>query len=91
MQTTARIPSLPNLSYFAMNRWFYKMQQAGLLYHPDEQAENILDIKTGAPMFDPAECDVLDSLMDQMFECHGDKVYEVCLKHVHKAMGFKAE
>lgn len=91
MQTTSRIPSLPNKSYFAMNRWFQKMQQAGLLYHPDERAEDIVDIETDAPMFDPVECETLDALMDQMFEVHGDAVYEVCLKHVHKAMGIKPE
>lgn len=91
MQTTSRIPSLPNKSFFAMNRWFYKMQQAGLLYHPDERAENIVVIETGAPMFDSVECEVLDALMDQMFEVHGDKVYDVCVKHVHRAMGIKPE
>ncbi len=91
MQTTSRIPSLPNKSYFAMNRWFQQMQQAGLLYHPDERAEEIVDIETDAPMFDPAECELLDALIDQMFEVHGDKVYDVCIKHVHKAMGIKPE
>ncbi|CAM8624624.1 hypothetical protein RAE19_09505 [Rhodoferax sp. TBRC 17660] len=91
MQTTSRIPSLPNKSFFAMNRWFYKMQQAGLLYHPDERAEDIVDIETGAPTFDPVECELLDAMIDQMFEVHGDKVYDVCIKHVHKAMGIKPE
>lgn len=91
MQTTARIPSLPSKSYFAMNKWFQQMQKAGLLYHPDERAENIVLIETGAPMFDSVECEVLDALIGQMFEVHGDKVYEVCLKHVHKALGIEPE
>lgn len=91
MQTTTRIPSLPNKSYFAMNRWFSAMYQAGLLYHPDEQAENIVNIQTGDPTFSPEECEVLNSMMDQMVEIHGDKVYEVCLRYVHRAMNITAE
>jgi hypothetical protein len=91
MQTKTRIPALPNKSYFAMNRWFYKMHQSGLLYHPDEQAENIVNIQTGEPSFTPQECEVLNTLMNQMFETHGDKVYEVCLNHVHKSMGIQPE
>jgi hypothetical protein len=86
MQNLVRIPSLPSKSYFAMNRWFQQMQQAGLLYHPDERAENIVDIKTGTPMFDSHECEVLDTLMEQMFDEHGDKVYDVCLKLAHKVV-----
>lgn len=89
MQTTARIPSLPSNSYFAMSRWFHQMQQAGLLYHPDERAESIVVIETGSPMFDSAECEMLDALMDQMFEVHGDAVYKACLKHVRKAMAIQ--
>lgn len=91
MQTTARIPSLPSKSYYAMNKWFEQMHEAGLLYHPDERAENIVDIETDVPMFDAVECEMLDALMDQMFKVHGDKVYDVCLKQVHKATGIKPE
>jgi hypothetical protein len=85
MQTTTRIPALPSNSYYAMNRWFQQMQEAGLLYHPDEHAENIVHTQSGAQMFDTVECETLDALMDQMFEVHGDAVYKVCLKHVLKA------
>jgi hypothetical protein len=53
MQITSRIPSLPSNSFYAMNKWFQQMQHAGLLYHPDERAENIVVFETGAPMFDP--------------------------------------
>jgi arginyl-tRNA--protein-N-Asp/Glu arginylyltransferase len=89
MQTTARIPSLPSTSHFAMNKWFRQMHQAGLLYHPDERAENIVNIKSGAQMFDSVECDLLDTLMDQMFEVHGDMVYKVCLKHFKKVIAIR--
>ena len=53
MKIASRIPEIPNNSYFAMNRWFYKMYQAGFLYHPDEPAENIVQIATGELTFTP--------------------------------------
>ena len=84
---TARIPEVPNRSYFAMNRWFYKMYHAGLLYHPDERAEVIVDIVTGDPKFTPDECVKLNQAVDVMFENHGDMVYEIGLRYFHKALG----
>lgn len=88
MQIKHRIPNLPNKSFFAMNRWFYKMYQAGLLYHPDEPAEVIIDIASGKPTFTQLECMELNKAVDSMFKHHGDKVYEVGLHYFHKAMGF---
>ena len=81
MKTQNRIPAMPNSSSFGMNRWFYKMHQAGLLYHPDELAEDIVKIPTGHPTFTPAECAQLNAAIDFMFEKHGDKVYDVCLRY----------
>lgn len=89
MPVKPRIPALPNKSFFAMSRWFYKMYTAGLLYHPDEPAESIIDIASGAPTFTPAECVELNKAVELMFDQHGDKVYEVGLRYFHKAMGIK--
>jgi len=88
MQTKARVPDLPNKSFFAMNRWFNKMYLAGLLYHPDEPAEAIVDIVSGKPTFTPVECAKLNKAVALMFKQHGDKVYEVGLRYFHKAMNF---
>jgi hypothetical protein len=87
MTTTSRIPEVPNGSYFAMNRWFYKMYLAGLLYHPDEPAETIVEIATGEPTFTPEECIKLNKAVSVMFERHGDAVYDCGLSHFHKALG----
>jgi hypothetical protein len=91
MQLSERIPALPNKSLFAMNRWFYKMQQAGLLFHPDDCAEDIVEINSGLPTFTEAECLKVNQAISRMFECHGDKVYEVALKYVHQAMGMRPD
>ncbi len=91
MQTTSRIPNFPNSSYFAMNRWFYKMHQTGLLYNPDDSAEDIVVIATGETLFSSEECVKLDSAVKFMFELHGDKVYDVCLHHAQKPVIAKPE
>lgn len=87
MKITSRIPEVPNGSYFAMNRWFYKMYLAGLLYHPDDPAETIVQIATGEATFTPEECDELNEAVNVMFEHHGDAVYDCGLKYFHKALG----
>ncbi len=87
MQIKSRIPAQPDKSFFAMNRWFNKMYLAGLLYHPDEPAEAIINIASGQPTFTPEECGQLNKAVDFMFAHHGDKVYQVGLQYFHKAVG----
>ncbi|MEI7516376.1 MAG: hypothetical protein WCK81_13400 [Betaproteobacteria bacterium] len=89
MPAQPRIPAPPNKSLFAMNRWFNKMYLAGLLYHPDEPAELVIDIASGKPTFTPEECVELNKAIESMFNQHGDKVYQVGLRYFHKAMGIK--
>lgn len=91
MQTKSRIPVRPNKSFFAMNCWFKKMYLAGLLYHPDEPAEAIINISSGEPTFTPDECIELNKAVNQMFSNHGDKVYQVGLQYFQKAMGVNPE
>ena len=89
MTLKTRIPALPNKSLFAMNRWFKKMYLARLLYHPDDAAETIFDIKTGLPTFTQDECLSLNQAVALMFQINGDKVYAVCLKYFYMAMKVK--
>ncbi len=91
MTATSRIPTVPNKSFFAMNRWFNKMYRAGLLYHPDDAAETIFNIQTGKPTFTQEECLSLNAAVAHMFEMHGDNVYAVGLKYFHKAMGIEPD
>ena len=86
MQSIARIPDLPNNSFFAMNRWFYKMYQAGLLFHPDDAAKEIVD-QSGNATFTGEECEQLDEAVGRMFKVHGDLVYDVGLTYFQKALG----
>jgi len=87
MKTNSRIPNTPRKSFSSMNHWFNKMYLSGLLYHPDDPAEIIINITTGLPTFTPTECVKLNKSVDLMFEYHGNKVYEVGLRYMQKAMG----
>jgi hypothetical protein len=91
MSQTSRIPAPPNRSFFSMNHWFYKMYQAGLLYHPDEAAKNIICLATNEQLFTATECDALDKTIDAMFKTHGDKVYDVCLHYSQMAIGIETD
>lgn len=91
MKTISRIPAVPNKSYFALNRWFYKMYLAGLLFHPDDAPETIIDIQSGERTFTDDECIELNTAIAALFESHGDAVYECGLKYFHKAMSFASD
>ena len=67
------------------------MYLAGLLYHPDESAEAIINTASGQPTFTPEECVELNKAVGLMFANHGDKVYQVGLQYFQKAIGIKPE
>lgn len=90
MQTVSRIPDVPNDSFFAMNRWFYKLYQANLLFHVDDSPDSIVD-ELGGQVFTAEECECLDAAVDRMFAVHGDLVYEVGLKYFRKALPLPSE
>ncbi|MES2414468.1 MAG: hypothetical protein V4614_11745 [Pseudomonadota bacterium] len=91
MKTISRIPDVPNSSYFAMNRWFYKMYLGGLLFHVDDRAETIINTATNKPAFTTEECVKLNEAIDVMFEHHGDAVYECGIKYFYVATGIKPD
>ncbi|MBK6927800.1 MAG: hypothetical protein IPH15_09750 [Comamonadaceae bacterium] len=91
MNKQIRIPDVPGKSAFALERWFYKLNQVGLLFNPDDAPEEIVSISTGEPVFTAEECSVLNESLDRLFDCHGDKVYDVALKYFHRAMSIRPE
>ena len=87
MKNQPRIPKIPGKSSFALDRWFRQLYVAGLLFNPDDRPEDIVVIGTGEPLFTEQECLVLTESIDRLFECHGEKVYDVALKYFYKAVG----
>jgi hypothetical protein len=91
MNKQTRIPDVPGRSTFALERWFYKLDRAGLLFNPDDAPEEVVSISTGEPVFSEEECAVLTESIDRLFEYHGERVYNVALKYFHRAVGITPE
>ncbi|MFZ6757601.1 hypothetical protein ACO0K9_10280 [Undibacterium sp. Ji50W] len=73
----SRIPLLKSNDLHGLQLWFAEMEQRGILFHPDDDPADMVVIKTGESMFTDFECGQLKSLIDIMFQMHGDQVYEV--------------
>jgi hypothetical protein len=89
MNKPNRIPAIPGKSRFALARWVNKLYLEGLLFHPDDQPEDIVSIETGEQVFAPLECQKLQEGIHILFESHGDLVYEVALNYFQKSMKVK--
>jgi hypothetical protein len=86
MNKPNRIPAIPGKSRFALERWFNKLHLEGLIFHPDDQPEDIVSIATGEKVFTPFECQTLREGIQLLLERHGDLVYEVALEYFQKTM-----
>jgi len=84
---TNRIPAFTERTFDGMLLWFGEMNARDLLFHPDDQPEDIIVIATGEPTFTHEECVVLDQTLAEMFTLFGDKVYEAAYPYVMTRMG----
>ncbi|PJA32526.1 MAG: hypothetical protein CO187_03555 [Zetaproteobacteria bacterium CG_4_9_14_3_um_filter_53_7] len=84
---TSRIPDYSDHSFDGMLLWFATMSESGLLFHPDDPADEIYDIATEAKTFTPNECGKAGAILNTMFELHGDNVYEAAYPIFMKRMG----
>lgn len=88
MQTQPeRIPNFTDNTFDGMLFWFAEMSSRGLIYHPDESADQIVLLADGKPMFTSTECEKLDGFLASMFKTHGDRVYDACYPIFMKAAG----
>ena len=72
---TSRIPELEGATFTATKAWFKAMAKRGLLYHPNDAADQIISNKSGRRLFSSDECLKLDAILGRMFERFGDEVY----------------
>ncbi len=90
MQTT-RIPMLANSSRTAAHNWLAQMHSGGLLFHPDNNPSDLVQIADGSPTFTPQECKEATHTLKLMFLHHGDAVYELAMDVVSRAFHTPAE
>ncbi len=69
--------------------WFASMSERELLFHPDDPPEDIFVISTGKQAFLPAESSKAGEILGEMFELHGDDVYEAAYPIFMKRMGIQ--
>lgn len=78
MQVISRIPALQVQTFAAAQQWFSTMKSAELLFHPDDDPQEIVDVVTNKNLFTAVEVFELRAILAQLFECFGDDVYEAC-------------
>lgn len=78
MQAISRIPALQEQTFAAAQQWFATMQKAELLFHPDDDPQDIVTVATNKQVFTAGEVTAVRAIMAQLFEYLGDDVYEAC-------------
>ena len=86
---TSRVPDCSDKSFDGMLHWFATMSERGLLFHPDDPAEEIYAIATGEATFSPAESLQANEILKAMLNQFGDKVYEAAYPIFMRCMGIR--
>jgi len=87
----SRIPDYSDHSFNGMLVWFTTMSERGLLFHPDDPADEIYDMATGEPTFTAAESRQANKILEAMFGRFGDKVYEAAYPIFMKRMSIQPD
>ncbi len=86
----SRIPDYTNHNLESMKLWFSIMFEKGLLFHPDDEPEQIISINTGKNLFFCEESIKIKEILKIMFNDFGDQVYEAAYPYFMKSMGIPA-
>lgn len=57
----------------------YLYDPLGLIWHPDEEFKEYVELESGVRIFSPGACELLDAAMARCFELLGERVYDVAL------------
>jgi len=76
MGSEGRIPGVRKFRVRNMAAWFAKMSERDLLFHPDDDPADIIEISTGKHMFSTDEIVRLREILRKMFARQGNGVYD---------------
>jgi len=76
--SVSRIPAYQSSNPDGVLIWFAEMAQRDLLFHPEDQASDIINVVDGARTFTDEECRIVDAILLEMFSEHGESVIETC-------------
>lgn len=91
MTIESRIPALHGLSFDHALRWFSELQCKGLLFHPDDDPNDIVSILDGEKSFSDVEVAEARFVIGELFTELGDDVYEAAYPIFMNVMGFKLD
>jgi hypothetical protein len=87
----SRIPDFGDKSFDGMLTWFAQMSVRDLLFHPDDNPEEIVHMTTGTKFFTASECRRLERMLTEMFQLFGDDVYEAAYPVFMKRMDIQLD
>lgn len=85
---SSRVPEYAITDIKTAKFWFSSMAKHGLLFHPDDQPEDIVLID-GTPLFTKHECITIKHYINEMFILFGDQVYDIAADAFMKVMRIK--
>lgn len=86
-----RIPILAAADLPAARQWFTQLHALGLLFHPDDDPRDIIQISSGKPTFSAKESTLLSQIIDRLIAELGDQVYDLALEAVGKTSRISAD
>ena len=89
--TGTRVPKLTGTTPTAAKSWFKRMHADGLMFHPDESPNEIMEIASEARLFSDAECIQLKQYLAQLFAALGDRVHDIAFDVVSTTFHSHAE
>lgn len=82
-----RIPTYNAINPDGMLLWFAEMSARGLLFHPEEDPADIIQIKNGKRTFTNEEADQVRDILEGMQSTHGDGMIDACYPVFMRAVG----
>jgi hypothetical protein len=79
-----RIPILTSTSPLHAEQWFSALRANGLIFHPDDDPAEIVDVISGEAVFSASEIAQLRSTMSMLFTNLGDATYDICHEEMLK-------
>lgn len=92
MQTTSRIPQLTEASFDGDLLWFSQLQCEGLLFHPEDDPDDIYRISDKQKLFSDSEVSELRFVIDELETSLGhDQMIEAAYPIFMNTMGIQLD
>jgi hypothetical protein len=77
-----KLPEISGSSRAATVSWFKELSSLGLIFHPDDDPEQIFNIESGKRMFSAQQASQLSTTLSRLFKALGDDIYDIAFETV---------